>query len=75
MLLISPKKLFFFSQDIQIFVFVFPFFSLSAIALEDDQRQILKFITNCLNNKSITQFVCYFEKEKGMKSKLCQLVK
>ena len=52
------------SQDIQIFVFLTLFFSLSAIALEVDPRKILNLdVINCLNKNLITHFFDIFEKK------------
>ena len=46
MFFISPKKLFSFLRYSSSCIFVFPFFSLSAFALEVDPRKVLKFMTS-----------------------------
>ena len=51
------------------------FFSLSAVALELDPRQTLKFMTiNSLNKNLMKHFVDIFRRKKGMTLTLCPLI-
>ena len=53
------------------FVYCLPFFSLSAIGLEDDQRKILKFMMSC---QSFNVVLISQDIKQNMTLKLCQLI-
>ena len=68
MFFISSKYLFSCSRYSNFWIFVFPPFSLSAIALEVND------VINCLNKNLITHFVCYLEKEIRCDIELASLI-
>ena len=77
MFFISSNKLFSFSRYSGFCIFVFSFFSLSAIALVVDPRKFLKVYDaiNGISKNLLTHFVWYLKKEIGCDIKFFSIIR